>query len=59
MSLMFYRSQFNGDISQWNVSKVKYMYDMFKGSPLEKNIITEQRRTEFSNYMRDKLIRKL
>ena len=34
---MFYGSMFNGDISNWNVSNVKYMKYMFGESPLEKN----------------------
>ena len=34
MSEMFMWSQFDGDISGWNVSKVKDMSDMFKRSPL-------------------------
>ena len=29
MSFMFYESKFNGDISKWDVSKVKNMYGMF------------------------------
>ena len=29
MSLLFYKSEFNGDISRWNVSNVKSMYCMF------------------------------
>lgn len=35
MTGMFQDSQFNKDISGWNVSKVKDMSDMFKRSPLE------------------------
>ena len=34
---MFYSSQFNGDISDWDVSNVKNMRLMFYNSPLEKN----------------------
>ena len=34
---MFYNSEFNGDISNWNVSNVKHMYHIFDNSPLEKN----------------------
>ena len=37
---MFFQSQFtgkNGNISNWNVSKVKSMSDMFIDCPLEKN----------------------
>ena len=37
---MFYDSKFtgeNGDISDWDVSKVEDMDDAFKGSPLAKN----------------------
>ena len=34
---MFYYSEFNGDISNWNVKKVKTMKDIFNLSPLEKN----------------------
>ena len=37
MPYMFYDSKFNGDISYWDVSKVKYMTGMFANSPLEKN----------------------
>lgn len=32
---MFSRSQFNGDISQWNVCKVRNMKYMFYGSPID------------------------
>ena len=38
MSYMFYNSPFNGDISKWNVSKVKDMNNMFWKCPLEKNL---------------------
>ena len=34
---MFAYSEFNNDISKWNVSNVKNMSEMFYGSPLEKN----------------------
>ena len=34
---MFYGSNFNGDISQWDVSNVKDMKGMFYDSPLEGN----------------------
>ena len=34
---MFNDSKFTGDISEWDVSKVKNMWYMFLGSPLEKN----------------------
>ena len=34
---MFEESKFNGDISDWDISKVKNMYNMFYNSPLEKN----------------------
>ena len=37
ISYMFNGSYFNGDISEWDVSKVKYMWHMFFRSPLEKN----------------------
>jgi len=37
MEKMFYDSKFNGDISNWDVSNVSNMGDMFKNSPLEKN----------------------
>ena len=39
MAQMFYDSKFDGDLSNWDVDmrKVKYSYDMFKGSPLEGN----------------------
>ena len=38
MSYMFYDSEFKGDISKWNVSKVKKnMTAMFRNSPLEGN----------------------
>ena len=37
MFKLFCRSNFNGDISEWDVSKVKNMWYMFLGSPLEKN----------------------
>ena len=34
---LFYNYEFNGDISNWNVSNVKTMNYMFYKSPLEKN----------------------
>ena len=34
---MFRRSNFNGDISKWDVSNVEEMNNMFNGSPLENN----------------------
>ena len=37
MFKLFCRSNFNGDISEWNVSNVKTMNYMFYKSPLEKN----------------------
>ena len=40
MTSMFEESKFtgeNGDISNWDVSNVEYMYCMFDNSPLEKN----------------------
>ena len=37
MSRLFLSSEFNGDISKWNVSNVEDMIDMFKRSPLEGN----------------------
>ena len=37
MGYMFYDSKFNGDISNWDVSNVKNMNNMFYGSPLENN----------------------
>ena len=37
MNYMFYRSKFNGDISNWNVSNVKEMGATFFKSPLAKN----------------------
>ena len=35
MSYLFEESEFNGDISKWNVSNVKNMSNVFAGSPLE------------------------
>ena len=35
MSAMFYHSDFNGDISKWNVLKVEDHISMFDGCPLE------------------------
>lgn len=32
MEEMFAKSKFNGDISNWNVSNVTSMYNMFSGS---------------------------
>ena len=40
MSKLFYRSKFNGDISDWNVSNVKNMGDMFCGSKFNGDIST-------------------
>ena len=37
MSSMFESSEFNGDISTWDVSNVENMGDMFYNSPLAKN----------------------
>ena len=37
MYYMFNNSDFNGDISKWNVSNVKDMRSMFYNSPLQKN----------------------
>ena len=37
MYALFCKSEFNGDISNWNVSNVKTMNSMFYGSPIEKN----------------------
>jgi hypothetical protein len=34
---MFDGSPFNGDLSNWNVSKLRKMGDMFTKSPLEGN----------------------
>ena len=38
MSGLFMLSNFNGDISKWNVSKVKYMADMFNDSKFNQPI---------------------
>ena len=38
MRRMFEGSQFSGNISNWNVRKVKSMEDMFKGSNNSNNI---------------------
>src|SRR5574344_1503882 len=38
MSKLFYRSNFNGDISKWNVSKVNNMYSMFFNSEFNGDI---------------------
>ena len=35
MSFLFCDMEFNGDISEWDVSNVRDMRDMFKGSPIE------------------------
>ena len=37
MRAMFYLSEFNGDISGWDISKVENMERMFVNSPLENN----------------------
>ena len=37
MDGMFYFADFDGDISDWNVSHVKSMGDIFSLSPLSKN----------------------
>ena len=34
---MFLESKFDGDLSEWDISKVKDMNEMFNHSPLEKN----------------------
>jgi hypothetical protein len=38
MEGMFLKSLFNGDISEWNVSNVKYIDSMFKDSNFKQNI---------------------
>src|SRR5574344_1598648 len=38
MSNMFYKSEFNGDISKWNVSKVTFMYGVFGSSKFNGDI---------------------
>ena len=38
MNSLFYKSDFNGDISKWNVSNVKYMDYMFYDSPFNGDI---------------------
>ena len=38
MSMLFWRSDFNGNISKWNVSNVKYMGWMFCGSKFNGDI---------------------
>lgn len=38
MSALFYNSEFNGDISLWNVSKVMFMDGMFEGSEFNGDI---------------------
>ena len=37
MQGMFAFSKFNGDISNWDVSSVENMYNVFDHSPLQKN----------------------
>jgi surface protein len=37
MLYMFYESKFNGDISNWDVSNVNNMSNMFDKSPLQSN----------------------
>ena len=37
MLYMFYESEFNGDISNWDVSNVNNMRGMFDKSPLQSN----------------------
>jgi hypothetical protein len=38
MGEMFHHSQFNGDISKWDVSHVVSMGDMFRGSKFDGDI---------------------
>ena len=38
MSMLFMKSEFNGDISGWDVSNVTSMYDMFNGSKFNGDI---------------------
>ena len=38
MSLIFYKSKFNGNINQWNTSHVAYMYRMFSESEFNGDI---------------------
>lgn len=44
---MFYKSNFNGDISKWNVSNVVNMSRMFYDSPLEKRLPEWYKRSRF------------
>ena len=37
MTELFYNSDFNGDISDWDVSNVRNMEYMFSGTPLQNN----------------------
>ena len=37
MHTLFAFSDFNGDISKWDVSNVKNMFKMFNGTPLQNN----------------------
>jgi surface protein len=40
MQEMFYSSEFNGDISKWDVSNVENMESMFAGSKFNSDIST-------------------
>ena len=37
MTSLFDNSNFNGDISKWNIKRVENMFNMFSNSPLESN----------------------
>jgi hypothetical protein len=39
MYRMFAGGKFNGDISRWNVSNVKFMESMFENTPFNGNIL--------------------
>ena len=50
MSWLFYESEFNGDISKWNMSNVKDMSYMFYRSRLNKDISKWKINKDCDNY---------
>ena len=57
MSHLFYRSKFNGDISQWDTSRVEDMKEMFMGSRFTGDI--SKWNTSKVEDMRERLTNKL
>ena len=63
MSELFFRSEFNGDISKWDVSKVEWFNGMFKNSMFNGYIsnwqINPKARAHMRNMFDDSLLEKI